>query len=125
MDDVVVGDIVLPAFEPASINNKEVIIKGVPLREGLKDGTDYILVSKGLWRLFQKEYKGVEIRRYSIRMDKVGSLYRDAQFTKLKIALIRRGDKVKYPKVLFMQKFSTFGDLKHFSVRHQNMVTVI
>jgi hypothetical protein len=58
-----------------------------PLKEDSMLGRDYVNVSKGVWKVFKRNYDGLEILRYSIVKDKIGKLFRDAMLPKVKIAI--------------------------------------
>ena len=60
-----------------------------PIKEDFFIGRDYLIVSKPIWKVLHSSYQGLEILRYSIAMDKIGKLFRDAILLKCKIALMR------------------------------------
>ncbi len=61
-----------------------------PLKEDSMLGRDYVNVSRAVWKVFKRNYDGLEILRYSIAKDKIGKLFRDAMLPKIKIAILRR-----------------------------------
>jgi len=85
-----------------------------PLKEDSIIGRDYVNVSRGVWKLFKRNYDGLEILRYSIQKDKIGKLFRDAMLPKIKIAILRRQDKLKYPKSVSLARKMTFYEVKSY-----------
>ncbi|CDW84830.1 ubiquitin carboxyl-terminal hydrolase [Stylonychia lemnae] len=83
-----------------------------PIKEDQKLDRDYFITAKGVWKILYNSYDGLEIVRFSIAKDKIGKAYRDALLPKVKIALMRRGEKLKYPKQLNLQRKQKFKDLK-------------
>lgn len=83
-----------------------------PLKEDLILNRDYILTCRSVWRLLKSGYDGLELMRYSLSKDKIGRLFRDATLPKVKIAIMRRGDRLKYPKTLNLTRKVSFGDMK-------------
>lgn len=61
-----------------------------PIKEDCIWTWDFITTSKALWKLFKKNYDGLELLRYSIVKDKLGKLFRDAFLPKVKVAIMRR-----------------------------------
>ncbi len=83
-----------------------------PLKEDSLFSRDYINVSKGIWKTYKHNYEGLEILRYSIAKDKIGKLFRDSMLPKVKIAILRRQDKLKYPKTVSLARKMTFFEVK-------------
>ena len=80
------------------MNNQNIAendVTGFPLIENAQMDRDYILICKGLWKFFKMQYGGIEIKRYAIERDKVGKLYRNIQLPAVKIAVMRRGERLK------------------------------
>jgi hypothetical protein len=61
-----------------------------PLKEDSLFSRDYINVSKGIWKIYKRNYEGLEILRFSIAKDKIGKLFRDSMLPKIKVAILRR-----------------------------------
>ena len=78
--------------------NNEKDFANFPIKESMLPDRDYIMVPAAIWTFLSKEYKGFEIKRYSVKSDKLSRLHRDPMLPKLRIALLRSGDKVKHPK---------------------------
>jgi hypothetical protein len=45
---------------------------GLPLKEGLIEGRDFITVPKGIWKYFKQRYSGLELHRHSVVLNRAG-----------------------------------------------------
>ena len=73
---------------------------------------DYILICRGLWKFFRVFYGGIEIKRYAIDKDKVGRLYRNVFLPQVKVAIMRRGERLKAPKLVVSNYRTSLTDFK-------------
>ncbi|TNV74577.1 hypothetical protein FGO68_gene4033 [Halteria grandinella] len=87
-------------------------ITNFALKEDLIYNRDYLIVPRSVWRIFKQDYEGHELMRWSIVKDKYGRLHRDPVFPRIRVAIMRRGDRLKYPKILNIQRKLTFQELK-------------
>lgn len=83
-----------------------------PLKEDSMLNRDFVLTCKPIWKLLKQDYDGLELVRYSLTKDKIGRLFRDAIMPRVKIAIMRRGDRLKYPKTLNLNRKLSFQDMK-------------
>jgi len=83
-----------------------------PLRDDCILNRDFFVISKAAWRLFKLEFDGLELVRYCVVKDKLGKYYRDALLPKVKVAIMRRQEKLKYPKILNLARKTTFTEMK-------------
>ena len=83
-----------------------------PMIENAIMDRDYILICKGLWKFFYMIYGGIEIKRYAIERDKIGRLYRNVQLPSIKVAVMRRGDRLKQPKLVIGNHRTSVADFK-------------
>jgi hypothetical protein len=73
---------------------------------------DYILICKGLWSFFKKNYGGIEIKRYAIQKDKICQLYRNVELPTTKVVIMRRGERLKPSKFVTVNYRTSLIDFK-------------
>ena len=83
-----------------------------PMMESAVIDRDFILICKGLWKFFKTFYGGIEIKRFAIDKDKIGQLYRDVFLPTVKVAIMRRGERLKMPKFVTANYRTTLLDFK-------------
>jgi hypothetical protein len=87
-------------------------VTSYPLLETAQMDRDFILICRGLWQFFKLFYGGIEIKRYAIQRDKVGKLYRNVMLPQVKVAVMRRGDRLKMPKYVIVNHRTSMIDFK-------------
>ena len=75
----------------------------------MNDQRDFIIVPRGVWLYLSALYKGQMVRRFSVIQNRTGALFRMCNVPVIKLSLMRRGEKLKMPKLVPLELRTTIG----------------